>query len=44
MERKGFIVYVVCTNIDDEVLVQNLGRPDIKPFGIDITDVSTSRS
>ncbi|KAH7018524.1 uncharacterized protein B0I36DRAFT_336149 [Microdochium trichocladiopsis] len=38
MERKGFIVYVVCTSIEDEVLVQNLGRPDIKPFGIDITD------
>lgn len=40
MERKGFIVYVVCSSIDEEVLVQSLSRPDIKPLGIDITDVS----
>lgn len=40
LERRGFIVYIACNTIDDEVLVQNLSRPDIKPLGIDITDVS----
>lgn len=40
MERRGFIVYIVCNTIDDEVVVQNLYRPDIRPLGIDITDVS----
>ncbi|KAI1392970.1 DUF1776-domain-containing protein [Hypoxylon trugodes] len=38
MERRGFIVYVVCNTIEDEVTVQSLSRPDIKPLGIDITD------
>lgn len=41
MERRGFIVYIVCNTIDDEVMVQNLSRPDIRPLGIDITDVSS---
>lgn len=40
LERRGFIVYIACNTIDDEVLVQNLARPDIKPLGIDMTDVS----
>jgi len=40
MERKGFIVYIVCNSMDDELLVQNLARPDIRPLTIDITDVS----
>jgi len=39
MERKGFIVYIVCGSIEDEVMVQSLSRPDIKPLSIDITDV-----
>ncbi|OTA57516.1 DUF1776-domain-containing protein [Hypoxylon sp. EC38] len=38
LERRGFIVYVVCNTIEDEVTVQSLSRPDIKPLGIDITD------
>ncbi|KAI1265018.1 DUF1776-domain-containing protein [Xylariaceae sp. FL1019] len=38
LERKGFIVYIVCNTIDDELLVQNLSRPDIKGLSIDITD------
>ncbi|OTB04771.1 hypothetical protein M426DRAFT_320360 [Hypoxylon sp. CI-4A] len=38
LERRGFIVYVVCSSIEDEVAVQSLSRPDIKPLGIDITD------
>lgn len=38
LERRGFIVYIACNTIDDEVMVQNLSRPDIRPLGIDITD------
>ncbi|ORY70250.1 uncharacterized protein BCR38DRAFT_455075 [Pseudomassariella vexata] len=38
MERRGFIVYIVCSSIDEELLVQNLSRPDIKPLALDITD------
>ncbi|RYP78900.1 hypothetical protein DL771_000285 [Monosporascus sp. 5C6A] len=44
MERKGFIVYIVCSSIEDEVLVQGLSRPDIKPLGIDITDPTSAGS
>lgn len=39
LERRGFIVYIVCNTIDEEVLVQNEARPDIKPLMIDIVDV-----
>lgn len=42
LERRGFIVYVVCNTIEEEVLVQNESRPDIKPLMIDIVDVSQS--
>lgn len=42
LERRGFIVYVVCNTIEEEVLVQNESRPDIKPLMIDIVDVSSS--
>lgn len=42
LERRGFIVYIVCNTIEDEVLVQNLSRPDIKGLALDITDVSIS--
>ncbi|KAI5859543.1 DUF1776-domain-containing protein [Durotheca rogersii] len=44
MERKGFIVYVMCNTIDEEVIVQGLSRPDIKPLGIDITDPPSAGS
>lgn len=39
MERKGFIVYIVCNSHEDEVMVQRLSRPDIQPLTIDITNV-----
>jgi hypothetical protein len=42
LERRGFIVYIVCNTIEEEVLVQNESRPDIKPLMIDIVDVSFS--
>ncbi|KAH6634150.1 hypothetical protein B0J18DRAFT_452964 [Chaetomium sp. MPI-SDFR-AT-0129] len=38
LERRGFIVFVVCNSHEDEIMVQNLARPDIRPLGIDITD------
>ncbi|KAK6829643.1 hypothetical protein PG987_010227 [Apiospora arundinis] len=38
LERRGFIVYVVCSTVEDEIMVQNLSRPDIKPLNIDITN------
>ncbi|KAH8655174.1 hypothetical protein BX600DRAFT_469232 [Xylariales sp. PMI_506] len=44
MERRGFIVYVVCSSMEDEVMVQNLSRPDIKPLSIDITDPPSAGS
>lgn len=40
LERKGFVVFVVCNSIEDEMMVQNMARPDIRPLTIDITDVS----
>lgn len=44
LERRGFIVYIVCNTIEEEVLVQNEARPDIKPLMIDIVDVSVGPS
>jgi len=40
LERKGFVVFIVCNTIEDEMMVQNLARPDVRPLTIDITDVS----
>lgn len=40
LERRGFVVYIVCNTIEEEVQVQNESRPDIKPLMIDIVDVS----
>ena len=44
LERKGFVVFVVSNSVEDEIMVQNLSRPDIRPLSIDITDVSASTS
>ncbi|TAQ91554.1 hypothetical protein B7494_g20 [Chlorociboria aeruginascens] len=44
LERRGFIVYVVCNTIEEEVLVQNESRPDIKPLMVDIVDSSNARA
>ncbi|KAL2270970.1 hypothetical protein VTJ83DRAFT_341 [Remersonia thermophila] len=38
LERKGFIVFIVANSHEDEIMVQNLARPDIRPLGMDITD------
>jgi len=42
LERRGYIVYIVCNTIEEEFIVQNESRPDIKPLMIDIVDVSAS--
>lgn len=39
MERRGFIVYVVCNASEDESLVHAYSRPDVRPLAIDTTDV-----
>jgi hypothetical protein len=39
LERKGFVVFIVANSHEDEIMVQNLSRPDIRPLSIDITDV-----
>lgn len=44
LERRGFIVYVVCNTIEEEASVQKEGRTDIKPLMLDIADVSISSS
>lgn len=41
MERRGFIVYVVCDAPEDERMVQSYARQDISPLKIDTTNVST---
>ncbi|KAK3394601.1 hypothetical protein B0H63DRAFT_461392 [Podospora didyma] len=38
LERKGFVVFIVSGSQEDEVLIQGLARPDIKPLAMDITD------
>lgn len=39
MERRGFIVYIVCNASEDEGLVHAYARPDIRPLALDTTDV-----
>ncbi|RKF64741.1 putative duf1776-domain-containing protein [Erysiphe neolycopersici] len=36
LERRGFIVYIVCSTNEEERIVQNEARPDIKPLALDI--------
>ena len=43
LERRGFIVYIVCNTIEEEILVGNGSRQDIKPLMIDIVDVCLPR-
>ncbi|CEJ88822.1 Putative DUF1776 family protein [[Torrubiella] hemipterigena] len=38
MERRGFIVFVVCSASEDEDHVAHFARPDIKPLYIDTAD------
>jgi NAD(P)-dependent dehydrogenase (short-subunit alcohol dehydrogenase family) len=38
MQRRGFIVYIVCNAAEDEAMVHSLARSDIQPLTIDTTD------
>ncbi|KAG5984909.1 hypothetical protein E4U55_002665 [Claviceps digitariae] len=38
MERRGFIVYIVCNAKEEQDLVHALSRADIKPLSLDTTD------
>jgi hypothetical protein len=42
LEKRGFIVYIVCNVVEDEMMVSGLSRPDIRPLTIDTTDVRPS--
>lgn len=44
LERRGFIVFIVCNDVEEEVIVQNEGRPDIRPLTLDITRVYSHHS
>lgn len=44
MERKGFIVFIVCNTVEDEAMVHSLSRPDIRSLTIDTTDVRATSS
>jgi Fungal family of unknown function (DUF1776) len=42
LERRGFIVFIVCSDVEEEVVVQNESRIDIRPLTIDVSHVGTS--
>ncbi|KAF1942577.1 DUF1776-domain-containing protein [Clathrospora elynae] len=38
LERRGFIVYIVCSNMDEEQQVLSESRADVRPLHLDIVD------
>ncbi|KAF3939582.1 hypothetical protein ABW19_dt0201379 [Dactylella cylindrospora] len=44
LERRGFIVYVAVSSHDDEQLVMNEGKADIRPLQIDILDTLSAQA
>ncbi|KAF2132886.1 DUF1776-domain-containing protein [Dothidotthia symphoricarpi CBS 119687] len=38
LERRGFIVYIVCSNMDEEQQVLSESRADVKPLHLDVVD------
>ncbi|KAI9730910.1 MAG: hypothetical protein M1818_007984 [Claussenomyces sp. TS43310] len=42
LERRGFIVFIICNDVEEEILVQNEARADIKPLSIDISQPNHS--
>ncbi|RDA89107.1 hypothetical protein CP532_2285 [Ophiocordyceps camponoti-leonardi (nom. inval.)] len=38
LERRGFVVFVVCNAVEDEDLVHAFSRPDVRPLTIDTTN------
>lgn len=43
LERRGFIVYVVCTDMEEEQQVQSESRVDVRPLHIDVVDPQGTR-
>lgn len=41
LERRGFIVYVVCHGAEEEQEVHDLARADIRPLNLELVEVST---
>lgn len=37
LERRGFIVFIVCDDVQEELKIQNEGRSDIRPLMIDVS-------
>ncbi|KAH0608849.1 uncharacterized protein H6S33_001077 [Morchella sextelata] len=44
LERRGFIVFVAVSTVEDEQVVINEGRGDLRPLNIDILDPDSSQS
>ncbi|KAI6250927.1 hypothetical protein HI914_00082 [Erysiphe necator] len=44
LERRGFIVYIVCSTNEEERIVQNEARPDIKSLALDIRNPLNAKS
>ncbi|KAK3328924.1 hypothetical protein B0H66DRAFT_506930 [Apodospora peruviana] len=44
LERKGFIVFIVSNSPEDEIMIHNLSRPDIRSLTIDTTDPPSAGS
>ncbi|EMD63081.1 hypothetical protein COCSADRAFT_172474 [Bipolaris sorokiniana ND90Pr] len=38
LERRGFIVYIVCSNMDEEQQVLGESRADVRPLHLDVVD------
>ncbi|KAF2831515.1 DUF1776-domain-containing protein [Ophiobolus disseminans] len=38
LERRGFIVYIVCSNMDEEQQVISEARADVRPLHLDVVD------
>ncbi|KAF2013185.1 DUF1776-domain-containing protein [Aaosphaeria arxii CBS 175.79] len=39
LERRGFIVYIVCADMEEEQQVHNESRADVRPLHLDVVDV-----
>jgi len=43
LERRGFIVYIVCSDVEEEQLVEGESRADVRPLHLDVADVVGTR-
>ncbi|KAF9736111.1 hypothetical protein PMIN02_009014 [Paraphaeosphaeria minitans] len=39
LERRGFIVYIVCSDLEEEQIVHGESRADVRPLHLDVADV-----